>query len=302
MSDEGLRETTSVGGLMNKIIFILITAFTVTNAYALPLPKGAKPVKPRPSIPTNLLGKVDFTAIVGLDDCSGSIIRFNTSLGSDLAMVLTNGHCYEGGFLNPGQVLVNVPSTRTFDLLNATADEYLATLTATRVIYSTMTNTDVTLYELQNTYDEIQKQYGVTALTLSATKPTAATEISIPSGYWRKIYSCSIDTFIYELEENGWTWQDSIRYTPGCDTIGGTSGSPIVDVSTHEVIGINNTSNEDGEKCTLDNPCEVDQQGNVTVHNQARYGEETYLFYGCFDAKNALDLGLPTCLLPKPQR
>jgi len=287
---------------MFKKYALLATLLVTTSANAMPLPHQARSASFAPSIAAPVAGQVDFTAIVALDDCSGSLVRFTTSLGSDSAMVLTNGHCFEGGFLNPGEVRVNVPSSRTFELLSSDGQSTLTTLTAKLVLYATMTRTDVTLYQIQNTYDEIEKAYGVKALTLSTTHPEAGTPIAIPSGYWKKIYSCSIDRFIYELHEGGWVFSDSIRYLqPGCEIIGGTSGSPIVNTATHEMIGINNTSNEDNEQCTLDNPCEVDEQGKITVIHNASYGQEVYWFYACLDSQNAIDLNLPGCALPKPQ-
>ena len=271
-----------------------------SSAYALPLVTAPQAVGLLPEISAQVAGQVDFTAIIALDDCSGSLVRFTASLGTDLALVLTNGHCYEGRrFLKAGEVLSDVPSSRKFKLLNAQGTRSLGTLTASRVLYATMTRTDVTLYQLTETYDQIENEYGVRALTISSSHPRASTQIAVVSGYWKKIYSCSIDRFVNEVKEDVWTWRDSILYTPGCDTIGGTSGSPIIDVATGDVIGVNNTANEDGERCTLDNPCEVDGSGKVTVTEGARYGQETYLFYGCLGEDQSIDLNQPGCLLPK---
>ena len=68
-----------------------------------------------------------------------------------------------------------------------------------------------------------------------------------------------IDKFIFMVKEANWTFKDSIRYTDGCDTIGGTSGSPIIEAGTRTVIGVNNSANESGRKCTMNNPCEISE-------------------------------------------
>lgn len=243
--------------------------------------------------------KVDFTGIVALDDCSGSLVRTANSAPTDPALVLTNGHCIETGFLQPGQVIVNQSSRRTFSLLNPSGNE-VGTLRANDVLYSTMTDTDVTLYRLTTTYQKIQQQYGATALTLAAAPDPVNTAINVVSGYWQRIYSCAINGYPYEVQENGWTWKNSIRYTSACNVIGGTSGSPVIDPSTDKIVGINNTINEDGQQCTLDNPCEVDQNGNITVHKGIGYAQETYLLNTCLDAGNVLDLNRSDCALPKP--
>jgi V8-like Glu-specific endopeptidase len=242
---------------------------------------------------------VDFAGTVSLSNCSGSLIKLPTSVSTDPALVMTNGHCLSTGFLDPGEVLVDSSSSRTFGLLNSSGTR-VGTLQATKVAYATMTDTDVTLYQLSSTYAAIQSAYGISALELSATHPTQGTAIKVVSGYWKTIYTCNIDAFVYRLKESDWTWKDSVRYTSACQTIGGTSGSPVIDTSTGKVIAINNTGNEDGETCTLNNPCEVDESGNVTVHEGINYAEETYGITSCFGTGNKLDLTLTGCELPKP--
>jgi V8-like Glu-specific endopeptidase len=248
-----------------------------------------------PSRPAN----VDFTGIVALDDCSGSLVRTPNSAPTDPALVLTNGHCIESGFPQPGQVIVDQASSRQFTLLDPNANQ-IGTLTANDVLYSTMTDTDITLYRLTNTYQDIQQQYGATPLTLATAPDPVNSAIDVVSGYWQQIYSCNIDGYAYEVQENGWTWQNSIRYTSACNVIGGTSGSPVIDPTTDQIVGVNNTTNENGESCTLNNPCEVDQNGNVTVHQGIGYAEETYLLDTCLDTGNVLDLNRSDCTLPKP--
>ncbi|MCF6522035.1 serine protease [Streptomyces sp. JJ36] len=241
----------------------------------------------------------DFAGTVALSNCSGSLVRVPQSEPTDPALVLSNGHCLESGMPGPGEVVVDQPSSRRFTLLDARAND-VATLRATKVAYGTMTRTDVSLYELNSTYAQIESRYGIEALDIAPEHPSAGTDITVVSGYWKRTYSCRIDTFVYELREAGWSFSDSIRYTPECDTIGGTSGSPIVNDATGEVIGVNNTGNTDGGRCTLNNPCEVDENGDVTVHEGINYGQQTYLLTDCIGTGNKLDLGLPECELPRP--
>ncbi|MDF9816804.1 serine protease [Streptomyces sp. SPB162] len=242
---------------------------------------------------------VNFAGTVALSNCSGSVIKMPNSVPTDPAIVMSNGHCLSGGFLDPGESIVNVASSRTFSLLNG-AGTKVATLRATKVAYATMTDTDISLYQLNTTYAQIQSSYGIAALELSATHPVAGTAIKVVSGYWKRIYSCNIDAFVYRLHEDSWVWKDSVRYTSACNTIGGTSGSPVVDATTGKVVAINNTGNEDGGRCTLDNPCEVDQNGTTTVHQGINYAEQTYLITQCVSAGNKINLSLPGCTLPKP--
>ncbi|MEU3509942.1 serine protease [Streptomyces longwoodensis] len=245
------------------------------------------------------LQAVNFAGTVSLSNCSGSVIRFPASVDTDPALVLTNGHCLETGFPSPGQVITGQSSTRSFGLLNS-AGTRVGTLRANQVVYSTMTDTDVTIYRTTTTYASIRSTYGINALTVQDTHPVAGTAITVASGYWKRLYNCNIDGFVYRLKEGDWTWKDSVRYTSACDTIGGTSGSPVIDQSTGKVVAVNNTGNEDGQRCTVNNPCEVDQNGTVTVRQGINYAEETYQIPACFTTGNRLNLSASGCTLPKP--
>lgn len=249
--------------------------------------------------PAQAATAVTLANTISLSNCSASLVRFPTSISSDRAMMLTNGHCYEGGFINAGVVLQNRTSSRSGTLLSSSG-RGLATVRADRVIYATMTGTDVTLYRLTSTFATLSNNYGATALTISAAHPTAGASIAIPSSYWKEIWNCKIDSFVPTLREDQWTWHDSLRYDSACDTIHGTSGSPIVDQSSGQLVGINNTGNDDGEMCTLDNPCEVDSNGTTHAYQGQSYGEETYWFTTCVNSSRTIDLTVSGCLLTKP--
>ncbi|GGM71871.1 putative Ig domain-containing protein [Dactylosporangium sucinum] len=249
--------------------------------------------------PAHALQVTGLTATIALNNCSGSLVRYPSSVDSDRAMLLTNGHCYENGFINAGQVYVNRASSRTGTLLGNTGNA-LGTVRADMLLYGTMTNTDVALYRLNETYSSIKTKYNTTALTIASARPADGTAMTIPSSYWKQVWTCSINGFVPTLREDQWTWHDSIRYNTGCQTTHGTSGSPIIRSSDNQIVGINNTGNDDGQSCTLNNPCEVDANGTVTVHQGQSYGEQTYWFTTCLNASRAIDLTLAGCLLTKP--
>ncbi|MGI5402596.1 trypsin-like serine peptidase [Streptomyces sp. CA-135486] len=270
-------------------------AVAVTTADAASAATSTEPgAKPRVD-----LKAVDFAGTVALSNCSGSLVRTPASEPDDPALVLSNGHCIESGFPAAGEVVVDQPSTRSFSLLNS-AGSRVATLRASKIAYATMTDTDISLYQLTRTYAQIQSSYGIKALELNAAHPVQGTAIKVVSGYWKRIYSCNIDGFAYLLKEGEWTWKDSVRYTSSCNTIGGTSGSPVVDNATGKVVAVNNTGNEDGGRCTDNNPCEVDESGKVTVRQGINYAQETYVIVPCVGLDNKIDLGRAGCTLPKP--
>ncbi|MEU5277341.1 serine protease [Streptomyces asoensis] len=296
---------------MRKPLVAALFALAIAGAGAAPAvaaPVSAKPAAPAQASATAVkagtaatptLRAVNLAGTVALSNCSGSVVRFPNSLDTDPALVLSNGHCLSTGFPEPGEVLVNQASSRTFSLLNS-AGTRVATLRASKLAYGTMTDTDISIYQLTSTYATIKNSYGISALTVENTHPTAGTAITVASGYWKRLYSCNIDGFVYRLKEGDWTWKDSVRYTSACQTIGGTSGSPVIDQATGKVVAVNNTGNEDGARCTENNPCEVDASGNVTVRQGINYAQETYLIPACFTTGNQLSLSASGCTLPKP--
>ncbi|MFF1440608.1 serine protease [Streptomyces sp. NPDC058295] len=299
---------------MRKPLVAALFALAIAGAGAAPAvaaPVSAKPatasaasasataVKADTKAAAPTLQAVNLAGTVALSNCSGSVVRFPNSLDTDPALVLSNGHCLSTGFPEPGEVLVNQASSRTFGLLNS-AGTRVATLRASKLAYGTMTDTDISIYQLTSTYATIKNSYGISALTVQDTHPTAGTAITVASGYWKRLYSCNIDGFVYRLKEGDWTWKDSVRYTSACQTIGGTSGSPVIDQSTGKVVAVNNTGNEDGARCTENNPCEVDASGNVTVRQGINYAQETYIIPACFTTGNQLNLSATACTLPKP--
>ena len=284
---------------MTKISFMLaglmISTLISTQALAFPMPDARfRPEDNAPSLELDF----NFEGIVSLSNCSGSLIRYETSQATDHAMILTNGHCIETGFTEPHEIVSHLPSDRKFNILNPSGQS-VGRVTATFIIYSTMTKTDITLYELQETFADIQNNFNVSPLTLASSHPQKQQNIEIISGFWKRGYQCQITDFIYQLNESKWSFNDSIRFSqPGCETIGGTSGSPIVLKGTRTVIGINNTGNESGESCTMNNPCEVDANGKVTAQKGLSYGQQTFWIYSCLNSRNEMDLNQAGCQLP----
>jgi V8-like Glu-specific endopeptidase len=185
-------------------------------------------------------------------------------------------------------------------LLGAYGNE-LGGLQASSIAYGTMTDTDALLYELDQTYQEIEQATGVTALTLATEQPAIGTEISVVSGYWQRIYTCTVDSYVYRMHEADWTWKQPMQYRqPGCEIVGGTSGAPVISHDTGEVVAVNNTANEGGRRCTLNNPCEVGPNGSVSVEQGESYAQQSAWFYTCLTTTRELDLTLDGCLLPAP--
>ncbi|MFD8492766.1 trypsin-like serine peptidase [Amycolatopsis sp. NPDC059657] len=237
--------------------------------------------------------------VLKIGGCSGSLIRLPDSAPGDRALALTNGHCYEGAKPVADEVLVNRPSERLAALLDDKGGT-VATLQATKALYVTMTGTDMALYELKQTYRQIEAEHGARPFTITTGRPAVGTAIRIVSGGLKKVYECDIDRLVYRVLETGNVTKDVIRYTQACDTGPGSSGSPMLDRTSGELVGLNNTSNRAGEQCTVNNPCEMDRDGVITVHKGRGYGTQVYWLTTCFDGHSRLNLAKKGCLLPKP--
>jgi V8-like Glu-specific endopeptidase len=242
----------------------------------------------------------DFEGIVKLEGCSASLIKFYGQPLEDLAYVLTNAHCIKRkrGLMPSKKVIYNKRSRIKMKAYNDKLRE--VKLKTNTLVYATMAHTDAALYRVNQTYQQLEDK-GVRAFELDSRRPVIGTSMDIVSGFWNRGYRCHIDDLLYKIIEGRYTWFDSIKYSKtGCDIIDGTSGAPIIETGTRVVIGINNTANEKGKKCTMENPCEVDQNGNVLVLHKRSYGQQTYQFYSCLDEDYNIDLSIDTCLLPKP--
>lgn len=284
---------------MNRLQhWLLFTMATSSPAFAFSFPEWSE--NKNIGIEASPDGAYNFAGTVRFPNCSGSLVRFSNSLPEDKALVLTNGHCVR--MIPPGEVMTDQPARRNLTLLNSTGNS-AGQLRTTRLLYATMTRTDVGLYELDTTYEAIQAASNIEPLTLSDTAPELGTEIEILSSYWRRGYSCSIEHEVFQLKEADWLMERSLRFSrPGCETIGGTSGSPVVDRDSRMVVAINNTGNENGDRCTLNNPCEINEEGQILFQEGYSYSQQIFWLSACRDSQRNWDLNAPGCELPKPQR
>lgn len=286
-----------------SFILSLLASFSISQSFAFPIEDIARQAPAKFSVtqpfPSSFTTGYDFSGIVALSNCSGAWVRLEDSKDDDFGLILTNGHCLEAGFPRPGEVIIDQKSNRQFTLLNSGGGS-AARLRARRLVYATMTKTDMALYELRETLGEIKKRTGLAPLTLASTHPSLNDQIEVISGYWKRGFTCSIEKFVHQLVEGGWTSSDSIRYSrPGCETYGGTSGSPVVLAGTRTVIGVNNTGNESGQRCTENNPCEVEPDGSVFYQKGIAYGQQTYWVYSCRDTQGRFDFNVSGCELPR---
>ncbi|HEX8866893.1 MAG TPA: trypsin-like serine protease [Lentzea sp.] len=202
--------------------------------------------------------------------CSASVVRTSATKSSDPALLLTNGHCVPQRPA-PGQTLRDVPLEVPVTI--GDRQGYLqAKAKTTMLVQATMTGTDTALYRLDQTYAQLHAK-GVKTFELAGRSARAGEKVEIISSGNGDRFKCTIEAVVPHLREEGYTLDNSYRY--GCEVSHGGSGSPIVLRDGVTVVGVHSSTNDRGEQCTADNPCEVAADGTVTVHLGARYGSRT---------------------------
>ena len=280
-----------------KSIFVGILTLMPVAGFARPLAPDINPlIFPNASL-ESLIPDARFEGIVGLSNCSGALVAFKGMPKSKKALVMTNGHCVPGTSDNVS--VANQAVTREFRLFDSQMKLY--PLTSDLLIYGTLKDTDLAFYRTTLTYEEIEKQFGVEALTLDDQLVPLGTKIDVVSGLWREITSCEVESIVPILREDQYVMKNSVRYSETCKTRGGFSGSPVIEQNTRTVVAIHNTGNNGKLDCSYNNPCEQNENGELIFQTpRRRYAQQFYQMYGCLDENFDIDLGLPSCNVAKP--
>ncbi|MEV1246596.1 trypsin-like serine protease [Nonomuraea sp. NPDC049750] len=248
-------------------------------------------VPPEPHMPS-LEGAAQF------GDCSGAVVRTGSDRAEDPALLLTNGHCVQGTRPAPGSALVDQPAAQPVTITDREGYPKVEART-TRLVYATMTGTDVALYRLDRTYAELAAA-DAKVFDLATTPAAAGDRVDLLSGNWGRRWSCAVKAVVPGLREGGYEQENALTYTSACEPGHGASGSPLIAPDGQTVVGLHSTSNDDGKSCTENNPCEVDAAGHVTVRKGAHYGQQVAAVPACLAPGSVLDLSLPGCTLPRP--
>ncbi|MDR7281184.1 trypsin-like serine protease [Catenuloplanes atrovinosus] len=234
----------------------------------------------------------DLEGAAEVGNCSGSVVRTATSSPDDPALLLTNGHCVSPRPA-PGTAVVDQPDVQTVRILDRQG-YHRASAGTSRLLYATMTGTDIALYRLDRTYAEL----GVKVFTLATAPVAPGTRLAVVAPGNR--FECTVDAVIPQLREGGYQQDDAYRYDAACGPRHGDSGAPLVLADGSTIVGVHGTGNDDGEECTENNPCEVAADGTVRVEQGRRYGQRTTMLAACLTTGSVLDLTLPDCTLPAP--
>lgn len=236
-----------------------------------------------------------FTGTAALNDsCSGAIVRFAQSTPDDVALLLTSGHCLE--LIPTGVVIRARPDDQSVQLFDRRGDMN-GSIRTTEVLYATMTGTDLALVALDRSYSMLEADLDVRAMTLAASSPALDTEIVQTSGLHTRERFCTVEAIVDTVRESDWEWRSVLRYA--CPAQGGTSGSPVRDIATGEVVGVTGTTNTGGaDGCNRQSPCEVAADGTTEGLMGAVYGHQVHMLYSCLDADGTFDPDVAGCPLP----
>ncbi|MHA7135163.1 trypsin-like serine protease [Oerskovia turbata] len=232
-----------------------------------------------------------------LPECESSIVRTADSEDDDPAMLLTNGHCLSGvdrsfGIPGVGATLVDQPADASVTFTDAQGYG-LTTAEIDRLLLATMTGTDVALFRLDESFEDLESE-GVTVLTLTETGPQVGDTVRLMT---RNPLTCAVEAVVPTLREGGYEQHGALRMaaSPDCETYPGHSGAALVAADGVTVVGVNATNNRDGLMCEADNPCEVGPDGTTTVVTNQPYGQQVVGLNACVAEESEIDLDAPGC-------
>lgn len=189
-------------------------------------------------------------------------------LNSKEPTIVTNGHCV--GRIPNGVEWKDKYKEKEFIFQSPVTKEQVI-LHSEKILYATMTGTDIAVMNLVEKWDELKK-LGLVGLRIYPDHAKSEMEIVRVERYpVFSQYNCFIEKVIQKLTEAQWSWTNAFRHN--CDNWGGASGSAIIDKSSGLLIGIHNTANEEGKFCSENNPCEIDNDGKVEAFIGKGYGQ-----------------------------
>ena len=141
-----------------------------------------------------------------------------------------------------------------------TPAERIVTVPVRRVVWASMANTDVAVFELGATVGELRAReltplvFGEQVEEELVVRGVPVSGTPLEDQYLREA-ACRFDG-VYNLVEFVWTFRRFLRHDCA-DIRGGSSGSPVMNRRTGEVVGVMSTAVEGESPCYLGTPCVV---------------------------------------------
>ena len=258
----------------------------------------------------------NYSGVGRYGNCSASLIETGGN-GEAPAYIITNGHCVGSSLLSEVGYVYDVnPRDLTSDHSVSTyknmsflyykdynTEDYL-TIGDKRVVFASMDKTDIAIVELNASLEFLKEVKNIDAYTLATVRPNLCLPIinvGVPltgmhsSNYGLRKSECFRGSTV-ALREGPYKFSDSFRHR--CSIVGGNSGSPLFDANSNHIIGLVNTAVNDNtsqqENCSLNRPCEIQDQNN-SVKNNENYAQYVDFIAECFDTQGKFDKNLDTC-------
>ncbi len=207
-------------------------------------------------------GKINYSGLVWLGNCSGFLVNMNSKQDSP-SYVITNGHC-AGLIDKPADMILLDVRKKFWSKFLVNNMKNAVEFNGDHIEYATMRGTDIAVLRLSNTYGEISKE-GIMGFKISPMGAQVNEKVIRADIHSMRLhrFECSIEHKVHILKEDKWSWKGA--YRDNCGSWEGSSGSPLISFKTGEVVGIHNTWQKNGGQCTLNNPCEMDADGTISV-------------------------------------
>lgn len=199
------------------------------------------------------------------------------------AYVLTAGHCIE---LTNGNIVTDRPVTGTLTFNYFTDSTAFKTYPLKTTTWRSIQGVDMAIVELDVSLQELIDN-GVQPLTLARETPADGTDVLIvgaPKGFDQttlRMSACDLQP-AREIVEGAWVWRNTFM-TRCQDIRGGGSGSPLLDRSSNEIVGVIGTGNFDEGlvPCREHAPCTPAGEAYQAIPGNV-YGNPTAFLNGCF--------------------
>ncbi|TWC14879.1 MULTISPECIES: serine protease [unclassified Pseudomonas] len=217
--------------------------------------------------------------------CTATLLdtREPSLTGPTPAYVLTSGHCIETG---NGNIVTDKPVSGIMQFDYFADTPQFKTYSLKKVAWRSMQGVDLAIVELDTSLQELINE-GIQPLELAQQKPAYDTDVlivSAPLGFENatlRMAACTLQP-AQEIIEGPWVWRNNLM-TRCQDIAGGSSGGPILDRHSNEIIGVVGTGNLAAglTPCDEDAPCtRIGDSYKAIAENI--YGNPTVLLNGCF--------------------
>lgn len=237
--------------------------------------EGIKPLEPSRLL-ENADGRYDHWTGIGhiesLNNRRCTAVLIDTRENNDVdasevpAYVISSGHC---AFVHTGMLGVDleIEGQVEFNYFKDTASARKV-YPLKRLNWSSMQGTDLALLQLQAPLSDLIEN-GIQPLRLNLSAPQAmvgkevitVTAPLTPTGYTLRLAACTVDA-IANIVEQPFAVGSTLR-NQCADVLPGSSGGPVLDRYTNEVLGIMSTTTRgatQSTRCFSDSPCEVNSK------------------------------------------